>query len=57
MIRILLMALETRKPIVAAFETDGDNINGRVIMRAPRLIVNIRAFYFGVVYQHKTFIF
>jgi hypothetical protein len=57
MIRIFAMTFKTRKPIVAAFEFYGDDVAGRVIMGAPRFGINIPAFYFRVVYQHKNFIF
>lgn len=53
MIRLLGVAAKTRKPLFAAFEFNGDNINFAVVMSASRLSVNVRAGYFYIVNLHK----
>jgi hypothetical protein len=53
MIGVFGVTFKTRKPIAAAFEFDGDNVKIFVIMVATGLVINIRAFYFYIVNQHK----
>ena len=49
MIGTFRVTLETRKPIAATFEFNGDNIGFAFVMSAPRLRVNIRSDYFYIV--------
>jgi hypothetical protein len=48
------MAFKTWKPITAAFEFYGDDVNRFAIMFAAGLRVNVRAFYLYLVDQHKN---
>jgi len=47
------VTLKARKPPLATFKFDGDNINITFVMRAPRLTVNVRSEHFFVVDHHK----
>jgi hypothetical protein len=47
MSRGFFMAMNTAVIFVAAFETDGDNIQRRMVVDAARLLVHKSAFYYG----------
>jgi len=52
MIRMFRVALETRKPLPAAFEFDGDDVNIAIVMRTSRLTINVSPKYLYVVNHH-----
>lgn len=51
--RMFRVTLVTRKPLLAAFEFDGDDVNVAVVVRTSGLIINVRSIYLYVVNHHK----
>jgi hypothetical protein len=46
------VTLVTRKPLLAAFEFDGDDVKNTIVVRTSRLTINARAVHLYVMNYH-----
>jgi len=52
--RMFRVTLVTRKPLLTAFEFDGDNVNVAIVVQTSGLIINVRSIYLYAVNHHKV---